>query len=47
MTLLNQGILNQQETTRILGMLESHDPESIKLAEVIIETKEQERWEQN
>jgi len=47
MTLLNQGILNQQETTRILGMLESHDPESIKLAEVLIETKEQQRWEQN
>lgn len=47
MTLVNTGVLNETEYKRIAGMLNSCDPESIKLAEVLIETKELQRWEQN
>jgi len=45
--MVNAKCITPEEYTKIYHMLESTDPEIIKLAELIIETKEKQRWEQN
>jgi hypothetical protein len=39
--------MTEEEYTTVTRMLYSNDPETVKLAEVLIETKEQQRWERN
>lgn len=46
MKLLNEGKLSEKESIKILKLLISNDPESTNLAEILIETKEQEKWVQ-
>jgi predicted DNA-binding WGR domain protein len=45
--LLNEKYITQDEYESITRMLYSNDPETVKLAEVLIETKENQRWVQN
>ena len=44
--MVNEKILTVDEYSSIAKMLYSNDPETVKLAEVLIETKEKQRWEQ-
>jgi hypothetical protein len=45
--MVNQKDMTEEEYTTVTRMLYSNDPETVKLAEVLIETKEKQRWEQN
>jgi len=45
--LVNEKYITEDEYTTVTRMLYSTDPETVKLAEVLIETKEKLRWEQN
>jgi predicted DNA-binding WGR domain protein len=45
--MVNQKYMTEEEYTTFTRMLYSNDPETVKLAEVLIETKEKQRWEQN
>jgi len=45
--MVNEQYVTEEEYTTVTRMLYSNDPEIIKLAELIIETKEKKRWEQN
>ncbi len=45
--LLTERKITQDEYDSIAKMLYSSDPETVNLAEVLIETKEQQKWEQN
>ena len=45
--MVNEKILTVDEYSNIAKMLYSNDPETVKLAEVLIETKEKKRWEQS
>ena len=38
--------ITEDEYSTVTRMLYSNDPETVKLAEVLIETKENQRWEQ-
>jgi predicted DNA-binding WGR domain protein len=44
--MVNQKYMTEEEYTTVTRMLYSTDPETVKLAEVLIETKEKQRWEQ-
>jgi hypothetical protein len=44
--MVNEKILTGDEYSNITKMLYSTDQETVKLAEVLIETKEKQRWEQ-
>ena len=44
--LTGEKVLTVDERSNITKMLYSNDPETVKLAELLIETKEQKRWEQ-
>ncbi len=45
--LMNEKYITENEYSTVTRMLYSNDPETVKLAEVLIETKEKLRWEQN
>ena len=45
--MVNQKDMTEKEYTTVTRMLYSNDLETVKLAEVLIETKEKQRWEQN
>lgn len=45
--LLFENCITDDEYATVNRMLYSNDPETVKLAEVLIQTKEQQRWEQN
>ena len=45
--LVNAQYITPEEYTTVMQMLQSNDPEITKLAELIIESKEKQRWEQN
>jgi bifunctional non-homologous end joining protein LigD len=45
--MVNEKYMTEEEYTTVTRMLYSNDPETVKLAEVLIETKEKQRWEQN
>jgi len=45
--MVNQKDMTEEEYTTVTRMLYSNDLETVKLAEVLIETKEKQRWEQN
>jgi len=45
--MVNQKYMTEEEYTTFTRMLYSNDQETVKLAEVLIETKEKQRWEQN
>ena len=45
--LVNEKYITEDEYSTVTRMLYSNDPETVKLAEVLIETKEKLRWEQN
>lgn len=45
--LLIEKYITDEEYSTVNRMLYSNDPEIVKLAEVLIETKEQQRWERN
>ena len=45
--MVNEKYMTEEEYTTVTRMLYSNDPETVKLAEVLIETKEKKRWEQN
>ena len=45
--LVNAQCITPEEYTTVMQMLQSDDPEITKLAELIIESKEKQRWEQN
>jgi predicted DNA-binding WGR domain protein len=45
--LLFENYITDDEYATVNRMLYSNDPETVKLAEVLIQTKEQQRWEQN
>jgi hypothetical protein len=44
--MVNEKYITEEEYTTVTRMLYSTDPETVRLAELIIETKEQQRWEQ-
>jgi hypothetical protein len=44
--MVNEKYMTEEEYTTVTRMLYSTDPETVKLAEVLIETKEKQRWEQ-
>jgi predicted DNA-binding WGR domain protein len=44
--MVNEKYMTEEEYTTVTRMLYSNDPETVKLAEVLIETKEKQRWEQ-
>ena len=44
--MVNEKILTVDEYSNVTKMLYSTDQETVKLAEVLIETKEKQRWEQ-
>lgn len=45
--LANEKYITEDEYSTVTRMLYSNDPETVKLAEILIETKEKLRWEQN
>lgn len=45
--MVNEKYMTEEEYTTVTRMLYSTDPETVRLAEVLIETKEKQRWEQN
>jgi|688.fasta_scaffold1221674_2 hypothetical protein len=45
--LMTEKYITEDEYSTVTRMLYSNDPETVKLAEVIIEQKEIKRWEQN
>jgi predicted DNA-binding WGR domain protein len=45
--MVNVKYITVDEYSTLTRMLYSNDPETVKLAEVLIETKEKQRWEQN
>lgn len=45
--MVNEKYMTEEEYPTVTRMLYSTDPETVKLAEVLIETKEKQRWEQN
>lgn len=45
--MVNEKYMTDEEYTTVTRMLYSTDPETVKLAEVLIETKEKLKWEQN
>ena len=45
--MVGEKILTVDEYSNIAKMLYSNDPETVKLAEVLIETKEKQKWEPN
>lgn len=45
--MVNEKLITDEEYSTITRMLYSNDPETVKLAEKLIETKENQRWEQN
>jgi hypothetical protein len=45
--MVNEKYMTEEEYTIVTRMLYSNDPETVNLAEVLIETKEKQRWEQN
>jgi len=45
--MVNEKYMTEEEYATVTRMLYSTDPETVKLAEVLIETKEKQRWEQN
>lgn len=45
--MVNEKYMTDEEYTKVTRMLYSTDPETVKLAEVLIETKEKLKWEQN
>ena len=40
-----ENYITEDEYTTVTRMLYSNDPETVRLAEILIETKEQKRWE--
>lgn len=46
-SLLSENYITQDEHTQITRMLYSNDEETTRLAELLIETKENKRWEQH
>jgi predicted DNA-binding WGR domain protein len=44
--LVNDNLMSKEEYCSVIKMLYSEDQETVKLAEVLIETKEQKKWEQ-
>ena len=44
--LVHEKYITEDEYSTVTRMLYSTDPETVKLAEVLIETKEKKRWEQ-
>ena len=45
--LMTEKYITEDEYSTVTRMLYSNDPETVKLAELIIEQKEKQRWEQN
>lgn len=45
--MVNEKYITEDEYSTVIRMLYSNDPETIKLAQVLIETKEKQKWEQN
>ena len=45
--LVYEKYITEEEYTKVSRMLYSNDKETVRLAELLIETKEKERWEQN
>ena len=44
---MNEKYITEDEYSTVTRMLYSNDPETVKLAELIIETKEKLRWDKN
>ena len=44
--LVNEKYITEDEYSTVIRMLYSTDPETVRLAEALIETKEKKRWEQ-